>query len=303
MSAPSSHTTPPTEVAAPFRRVLAASFLDDAGTAAALRAARLPLVPGAQVTLLHVLHRWARRRSTAPDDALPALRRLGARVRDAAAGAGNDAIEVVPLLARGWPATEMVRAARETRAELVVVGPPATRFDGSARATILRVLRRAELPLLVARNDPWSDHRRIVCAVDGSASSAETIELAVRLARAAPGARRITFFHAYHVPFEEWADRAEARHRADAALARVRGLARAAMEVAEVRTVVRRGEFCAQLFRIAHAERAELVVVGTRSGSGLAKALVGSAAEWVVANSPWDVAVARPHPDRLDGSG
>jgi nucleotide-binding universal stress UspA family protein len=275
-----------------FRRVLAASLLDEAGTSVLVRTARLPLAPGARVVVLHVTRPFSiRPRPVSGEEAPRALERAAAVAEDAARSAGFPDAHVVPVAAEGWPATEIVRAAWQERSELVVLGPPALRIDGSARATIPRVIRRADLPVLVVRGDPWREYRRVVCAVDRSVAAVDTIALAARLAAAT---RELTLLHVYRVPFEPWVG--DAPDLEDAALAHVRALAReVADEVAITRTAVRRGDGCVEILRVAAEERADLVVVGTHGRSGLSRTLLGSTAEWVIANAPLDVAVARPH--------
>jgi nucleotide-binding universal stress UspA family protein len=46
--------------------------------------------------------------------------------------------------------------------------------------------------------------------------------------------------------------------------------------------------------------RADLVVLGTHGRSGISRAVRGSVAEWVIANTPFDVAIARPHRATLE---
>jgi nucleotide-binding universal stress UspA family protein len=275
--------------------VLVASFLDDSGARAAVRAARLPLAPGARVVMLHVVQPWTTRAGTrrSPGEARRALERLAAVAADAAAAAGNAGPQFAPLVWEGWPATEIVRAAWQERSELVVVGPPTTRIDGTARGTIFRVLRRADLPLLVARSDGWRDHAAVLCAVDRSVTAVDTIALAARIASGT--ARELALFHGYHVPFERWIGEDAPELEREAA-SYLRALAWAVAEDAPItRTVVRRADPAAGILAAAREQRADLVVLGTRGRSGLARALVGSTAEWVIAHLPCDVAVARPH--------
>jgi nucleotide-binding universal stress UspA family protein len=154
-------------------------------------------------------------------------------------------------------------------------------------------MRSADLPLLVARGDPWREYRRVLCAVDRSVTAVDTIALAARLSSGT--ASDHTLFHAYHVPFERWIG-PEAPELEEAAVAHVRALAReVADDVAVTRTLVRRGDRCLEILRAAAQERADVVVLGTHARSGISRALLGSAAEWVIANTPFDVAVARPH--------
>jgi nucleotide-binding universal stress UspA family protein len=299
MTSGSPHQEPAVVGSRPLRRVLAASFLDESGLKAVLRAARLPLAPGARVVLLHVTPPWSMRsRPVADEDARRALERAAAAGRDAARSAGNEDPDLVPIVAGGWPAEEIVRFAWQERSELIVVGPPAARIDGSTRATISRVVRRADLPLLVARGDPWQEYRSVLCAVDRSVTAVDTIALAARLGTAA--ARAFTLFHAYHIPFEAWvgSDVPELEHDA---VAYVRALAReVADDVAVTGTVVRRGDRCIQIMQAAADVRADLVVLGTHGRSGISRAVRGSVAEWVIANTPFDVAIARPHRATLE---
>jgi nucleotide-binding universal stress UspA family protein len=256
----------------PFGRVLVAAALGPAGATAVRRAARLPLGPGARVTVLHV--------ATPPGSfvthgdtaraATPVVEALAAEGEEVARAAGCAEPEVVPRLAEGTPSTEIIRAAWEERAEIVVVGAPAGRLYGSAGGTIARVIRHAGLPLLVARTDPERRYRHVLCAVDRSVAAVDTVALAVRLAR--PTAAGFTLLHAYHVPFEPMLhDEAEAEGEA---LAHVRALARSMRGAAPVRMLVRHGEPGIEMVRTAARERT---------------------AEWVIASAPCDVAVTRPH--------
>jgi nucleotide-binding universal stress UspA family protein len=131
-------------------------------------------------------------------------------------------------------------------------------------------------------------------------TAVETIVLANRLARAA--AEAFTLLHVYHVPFEPWVAAAEAPEYAGEAAAHVDAVARAMRpEVPVVRPRLLRGEPSLQILRAAIEERADLVAVGTRGRSALSRALAGSVAEWLVANAPCDVAVARCHRLALEG--
>jgi nucleotide-binding universal stress UspA family protein len=289
----SSQAAPAVEGQGRFRRVLAASLLDAPGAAAVVRAALLPLAAGARVVVLHVAPPWSFSRSRrSPDEARRSLHGIAEEARAAAALAAGAGVELVPRIVEGWPSLEIVRAAWQERAELVVVGPPAVRLDGSARRTIPRIVRRADLPVIVARRDPAREYRRVLCAVDRSVTAVDTILLGARLA--APGAR-VTLFHAVHLPFEPWS-RSGAPELEDEGVAHVAALARAvAEEVAIARVLVRPGDRCTELLRALSDERPDVVVVGTHGRAGISRAVLGSYAEWVMANAPVDVVVARPH--------
>lgn len=293
MRSASTHPMPPLAVNGTFQRILAAVSLDAAGQGVVRRAARLPLAPGARLELLHVSPpgRAARLHPTCWD-AQRALEETLAEAREAAWSAGHRELNLVARAAEGWPAREIVRAAWRARAELIVVGPPAIRFDGSPSATIARLVRWANLPVLVVRHEPYREYRRALCAVDRTITAAGTVELASRLAPSRP----LTLFHAYHIPFEDWLGSDAPALEAEALgylreLAGELGPAAARID----RTIVLRGDRCVQILRAARTEGADLVVLGTRGRAGLARALSASAAQWVLARAPVDVAIARRH--------
>lgn len=291
MSSVSTHPTPPLSVEGPFHRVLAASSLDEAGRWAVQRAALLPLAPGARLELLHVSSPWSggqqdRTRSGVRSALEDALAEAGERARQA----GHRQLELVAQVAEGWPAREIVRAAWRSRAELVVVGPPATRFDGSPRATVARLLRWVGLPVLVVRREPSREYRRALCAVDRTITAADTVDLASRLAPS----RSLTLFHAYHVPFEKWLGSAPELEAE--ALGYLWELARELGPAARIDlTFTLPGDRCVQIPRAARMVGADLVVLGTRGRAGLARSLSASAAQWVLACANADVAIARRH--------
>lgn len=303
MSLQSVEERPVVQVTAPYRRVLAATSLDPEGRRVVARAARLPLAPDARVIVLHAVRPWnAGSRSAATPDARRAVEQLALEGRAAASAAGNPGAGFVPRLARGWPASEIVRAAWEERCELIVVGAPARRFDGSPRGTLARVVRTADLPLLVAKLEPGRRYQRVLCAVDRSVTAVEPVILAGRVSAGA--ARRLALFHAVRLPFEPWigSDGGERESEAQGYLRWLAG--QVADEVPVTRTWVQLGrDPGAQILRAAAADRADLVVLGARGRSPLTRMLGGSTVEWVLASVPVDVAVARPHRVALERSG
>ena len=121
----------------------------------------------------------------------------------------------------------------------------------------------------------------------------DTVALAARIASGS--ALGFTLFHAYHVPFEDWLG-SDAPEIEEEAAVRLRAVARTVRdEAAVVRVLVRRGDPCLGILRASVEERADLIALGTHGRSGLSRAVHGSVAEWVIANAPCDVTVARPH--------
>jgi universal stress protein E len=256
------------------------------------RALSLPLAPGAQVTLLHVIEdgkgdRDARR---ALESAAAAARRLP----------GAPPVRIA--LERGKPFVEIIRHARGARAELVVIGRHGERAfrDLFLGSTAERVIRKGETPTLVVHGAVRGAYRRPVVATDLSETSARALALALRIAPGVP----IAVVHAYEVLAERTLQRVapsssglrkwrrdEAR-RAAAGLAEfLRGRAPAG---ALLEPVVRRGDPRGAICGFAARHRADLIALGTHGRTGLGYVLIGSVAEAVVRAAQCDVLVARP---------
>jgi nucleotide-binding universal stress UspA family protein len=274
-----------------FTRVLAAASLDRRGLAAVLRAAALPLAPGARVTLLHAIAPPRRGAGAARGpDAGEVLERFAATAGDVARAMGAETVRFVARRADGEASDEIVRAAWRERAEIVVLGAPASERGASGAGAVARVMRTADLPILVARGSRPAPYRRVLCAVDGAITAVDTLALALRLA--AP-AGELILLRAYHVPFDGWLGwvSAEVEAAAESEAHALAALAGGAVS----RVVVRRGEPRAEILRAAVAGGTDLVVLGTHGRTGIARALLGSVAEWVIGTVPCDVAVSRPH--------
>jgi nucleotide-binding universal stress UspA family protein len=278
----------------PFARVLVPTDFSEPSERALRRVALLPLAPAAQVELLHVL----------PAQLAPAIRaqvegeatrRLAESVR-LAADAG---LEVRTRLARGTPFVEIVRRSRVMDADLIVVGAHRERrFHASVPA---RVIRAGDVPVLVVSLQPDGCYRRPLVTTDLGDASARTAELARRILT--PEVRAIPVVHAYDVPFESLVApvRDAATHVAycDACEGEAReGLARFLALVAtpdvDWELVLQKGEPRVTLLREILRRRADLVVLGTHGRGGVAHALLGSVAEWLVAEAPADLLIARP---------
>lgn len=281
----------------PFSTVLVATDLTEGGAAALDRALALPLAPDARVDVLHVLSTEVAAKARARLEA-SAREALGREIERARATARSTA-RITATIARGEPFVEIVRRARRLEAELVVIGRHGRRpirdlFIGS---TATRVVRSGDVPVLVVRAGGGGPYRRPVVGTDLRDTSARILKLAFRIAgeRAVP---RIV--HAYLVPFEGLqastrAARDELR-RAYGKTARRKLeelLAPYALAARWSATVVAGDARSALVSEVAR-RRADLLVLGTHGRSGLARVLIGSVAEFVIASAPCDVLVARP---------
>lgn len=270
----------------------------------------LDFAPGSQRALERVMYLGAARESEihllhvlAPEVSAEALKRaeraLGrARARLAeVAGARS----VHSQMRSGAPYLQIIQRARELGAELIVMGR--NRPPGVLGTTLTRVVQLSEIPTLVVRRRAHGPYRRPLVAVEIDPSARNLIELTAQLLVGADQEHRLVrLVHAYRTAFAAW-------HRATADASRVfytrqsrqaaeRSLAQllAALEPlpCALESHVRHGDPRTVIAREASRARADLVAVGTHGRGGVAHALLGSIAEWAVANISRDVLIARP---------
>jgi nucleotide-binding universal stress UspA family protein len=144
--------------------------------------------------------------------------------------------------------------------------------------------------------------KHIVAATDFSETSRAAIELACAMAR--EGGAALTVVHVCEVPgYDETGPIpydvatpivAGAERELDGVMSRVRA------SCPDAAGVVKIGAAPAEILALAADVRADLVVLGTHGRSGISRAVRGSVAEWVIANTPFDVAIARPHRATLE---
>lgn len=288
----------------PLRVVLLPTDHSAGALAAVRRAALLPLAPRARIQLLHVLppdlERNARRR--AEDDARVRIAMAAALLRRRLRSARRLDVAVDLEVVRGSPFVEIVRRSRGMRADLVVMGRHGRRplrdlFIGS---TAERVVRKGDVPVLVVAGAPRGPYRRPLVATDCEDSFARTCETALRVL--GPRAGPVALLHSFQVPFESrfgqgfsresaaW--QASCREEAGARLERaIRDWGEAG---ARFVPLVRKGDPRRTILAEAERRRADLVALGTHGRSGIAHALLGSVAEWVIRSARVDVLVARP---------
>jgi nucleotide-binding universal stress UspA family protein len=205
----------------------------------------------------------------------------------------------------GRPAELIALRARAMEADLVVVG---SRGRGPIAATVLGsiargVIDRAPCPVLVARRTKVG---RIVLADDGSSGAAAAAAfldqwpifddaalhvVTVVDVRRPPSASdeapmiRTAGERLYLESLDD--ERGRARATIDARLRTLRSRPHA------VRTSVREGDAAAEILAAAHDLAADLIVVGSRGQTGLARFFAGSVAQRVVTGTRCSVLIAR----------
>lgn len=229
-----------------------------------------------------------------------ARRRIDEHLEALAADLSLPGRQVDVRLMQGRPASEIVDEARRVGADLIVVG---SRGRGAIASTILgsvaaEVIDHAPCPVLVARAPRVTS---IVLAHDGSdgARQAEVVlaswppfrDLPIRvvsvvdlspLAGGLDGASLVGDAGTYQAIFDDL----RKLHEGYAREAAKRLGARAAGEA-------RHGFVTQEIVGAAADARADLIVVGSRGQTGLARLLLGSVARGVLSASPVSVLVVR----------
>jgi nucleotide-binding universal stress UspA family protein len=206
---------------------------------------------------------------------------------------------------------EIVAMAEELPADLVVMG---THGRGGFERLFLgsvaeKLLRRLPCPILTVCHEEgrtWEAPgliRRILCATDLSASSAETVKVALSLAT--KNQARVTLLHvieelpltgepAYFAEAEAYRQHLERKAGQDLHELAQKAEAESGVEVDEW---VGSGRAYKEILRMAAEERADLIVLGQGHGA-LDHFLFGSNAQHVVRQATCPVLTVRPRPLR-----
>lgn len=281
-------------------RILVAT---DFSAGAHIALSRAAILAEANEAALHVVHVIP---SNVPAKARAEVRRqararLWEAVERAQRGLAGE-ISVSEELLSGEAFVEIIRRSRNFGADLVVLGRHGQRRirDLFLGTTAERVIRKGDAPVLAVNVEPSGPYRRPVVATDLQDTTPRVVQLALVVA---VDSKVIHLVHAYNVPFEGFvAPTTAAKQRNDylahfreaAMSGTARLMARFHKTGKAFKATVRSGDARAVILTEAERLRADLLVIGTHGRSGLAHALVGSVAEWVIAQASCDVLVARP---------
>jgi nucleotide-binding universal stress UspA family protein len=295
-----------------LRRVALGTDFTPGARRAAKRALRLPYARGAEVELFHAAPRAAP--ATLEIEvrrlALRALEREAERMRDSPLRA-SAGLRVRATLGSGEPAIALLRAARASRADLVIVGAHGRSGlpDLDLGSTAEHLIQHGDMPVLVVHRDARGPYGHALVATDLAGSVRSALALAVRWMTASGG--RMTLMHALEPPAEaglqlagttpqemgRWRTRTEQEvgGTLDAEARRLEeyGLA--------VEPIIARGDPRDVLVRAARRLRVDLVVLGSRPARDRTGLLLGSVARRLARHAPCDVLVVRPAARRAAG--
>ena len=294
-----------------IRHVVAATdFSEPAGWAVA-RAARICAEHRARLTLVHVLnHDWMDAlRGWLGSEAGWSQRMLEtaqSQLAEEAAGVQQRfGVAVQPQVIDGQPVAAIGQLAHDQQADLLVVGVHGTSpvRHWIIGTTAERLLRLAQLPLLMVRQPPKDGYRLALVPVDFSAWSAAATGWAQAVA---PHAQWV-LAHTFTVPFEEklrfagvdaatidlYRDKARR-----AALLQLEALVAAQADVADRYSLcLREGDAAPAMVQEAQDRGCDLVVIGKHGRNAAEELLLGSVTRHLLAEAPCDVMVSTQRAD------
>ena len=290
-----------------LKRIIVGHDLRAGGEAALQSAAVLAHRSGAALKLVHVVepyHLYQRisHPFTPPHTLEELAQKAGEKLEALAARAELAPLRVEYEVRTGKPFVELIIACRVWQADLIVVGGTAQREAHLLGSTSARVVRKALVPVLVAKRPLTAGAKTFLVPTDFSSCASKAAEEALALAESFGG--RVFFFHALDLSYlytptygldmatlppippltaedieGEW----------QAFLSGLPALKRVSWDK---RT--EEGRAATSIVQQAGESQADVIVIGTHGGSGLAHMLLGSVAEEVVHTAPCPILTVRP---------
>lgn len=280
-----------------MQKILIAADLSERSDHALERALALTRQFGAELTVLHVV-----------DDNLPAsvIEKLRAAAKDeleSRLGTVSDdlANRVTLRVDVGDPFAKILDAAWSRQVDLIVVGLHRPRWlsDIVLGATLERLLRVCDRPLLVVREAPAGPYRKVLVAVDFSVCSARAFEASVRLVPEG----QFHLVHAFETPFAAFLTSRGAQLEAAAQHAREleRTIEQQLQDMATTlpggapkpELALVRGEPTNVILDQIAKQHPDLLAVGTHGRTGIARAVLGSVIRNLLRDPPCDVLAVR----------
>jgi nucleotide-binding universal stress UspA family protein len=257
------------------------------------RAAQLASVSGAALDVAYVID------TRRPHDA-ELEPKAEAALQRAEAIASKEGVAATTKVVAGDPAEALVEEAADHTADLICVGPDAGLLGRTVHAgrVAAHVLRHAPCSVMVGREGGPTFPGSILCGVDGSESSVETAGLAARIAVPAGAELRLQHVTPVFAGDErEWTLDDDEPDPIEIESAAQSARAAGARPIRE--RALGRPEYA--IVATAERDRVDLVVVGSRGLSGVARVLLGSVSEYVAIHAHCSVLVARPGAGRAAG--
>ncbi len=278
-----------------MKNVLVASDLTARSELAFRRAMILVGGVGATIHLLHV-----------GDEPDPGREREAADHLRALAASDSETAKVECRIRVGEPHAEIIAAASECEADLIVMGAHEKRLSRIfVGTTVERVMRTGSRPVLMVNAAPSGPYQRVLLPVDMSNASANAIKAASALDML--GRSKALIFHAFTAPAKT------SLHFANVEAGRIEEHVTASRRVAlnelanflrscgvsptDYDTILEEGPPFLGIKKAAERNAPDLNVIGTQGRSGLSRALIGSVADEVLRRVECDVLAVPPTND------
>lgn len=283
-------------------RILVGTDLSARSQAALAQAIGLAHRPESHLVLVHVVD------SDLPPEVAAAHRERAQTWLSEHVPPGARAPEVEVVVRTGDPHQELVAAADEREADLIVLGAHRRRLllDAFMGTTAERLLRVNTRPVLIVHNEPTARYRRVLAATDLSESSARALRSAKELGLLAGQTTLVHVFHAGAKGKLQQVGVDPAAHieaaRAEAAAAVEAFLKRIGLPELGPRVLLREGPAAHEIHSVVTELKPDLLVLGTKGLTGLKRAALGSVTEALIRAVPCDVlAVPPPSNDEIIG--
>lgn len=259
---------------------------------------------GATVRLLHVVepldaYQRASHPLTSPLTVEEISARAGATLQAIAAGQESQRLKLEYEVRTGKPFVELIVAAKAWPADLIVVGGTSRMEEPFLGTTSERVLRKALVPVMVAKKALSSQAKTFLVPTDFSSCAKNAAEEAINLARCFSG--RVVFFHVlyrfYTVAYAH--ELGVSLPISPPAPEEIEPdwktfLDNLPLENIDWEKSAEEGEAATAIVQRAERIQADAIVMGTHGRTGLPHMLLGSVAEKVARTASCPVLTVRP---------
>jgi universal stress protein E len=227
--------------------------------------------------------------------------RAGEELEKLAASRDFAGLRVEYEVRTGKPFVEIIRAGRVWNANLIIIGGPSRQQGHLLGSTGERVMRKAPVPVLIARKPLNATAKRFLVATDFSPGAAKAAQEALALAASFGG--RIFFLHVLE-PIPLYAYASEDGIGASLPIPPLTPediepdwesfLSALPLGKTPCEKRTEEGRAANKIIECAETIKADVVVMGTHGRSGLVHILLGSVAEEVARTAPCPVLTVRP---------
>jgi len=287
-----------------LKRILVGHDLGAGGETALKSAAVLADRCGAALRLVHVVepleaYQRISHPLTSPYTLEEIAEKTGARLKAVAARHEFARLQIEYEVRSGKPFVELIIAARAGLADLIIVGGASRGEEPFLGSTSERVLRKARVPVMVAKKPLSSEAETFLVPTDFSFCARKAAEGALKLAKCFGS--RVVFFHVLYPSYT-----IAYAHELGVSLpipppppeeiepewnAFLSGLS---LEKIDWGKYTEEGQAAAAIVHQAEQIGADMIVMGTHGRSGLPHMLLGSVAEKVVRTASCPVLTVRP---------